>query len=397
MLRKIFFILIISVSGITFAQPRYLEFKSYQELKLLDSINVNENSQFVIKDKLTDWSHNFNDVSYIMAIYEDVSFSGGTTKFSKNLGGYEYDHGNLITYQTPIGTIQPNVLPGNNPGDYVIETTASLNQIGKYYYVAIIKGKSERGNYFEDAGYWIVTCNLQTVKSSLEAFNILKEYHYGEDVSFSFSVDGFDNLKEYSYRIFEGDGKKEIFSGLGSYISLDFLTQNPAKVGKSFVIEGYYSGRILKFFNPQISAIDSTVWGFKLVKPDNFQEKTLWTPENEFQNLDNNDVVDALDMNQGNSRQFRFNYYTKLKNKDLVILPEMKDLVVKSVPSDFLSRISQNYKIYPDGLYQVLEIIPNQTFLESIPGDEVRKVSIEIDFTTQFGDSKRLKYEAFVF
>ena len=242
-----------------------------------------------------------------------------------------------------------------------------------------------------------MTCNLQTVKTSLDAFKVLNKYYYGEPLNFNFAVDGFDNLKEYSYRVYEGDSKKEIYSGIGSYISLDFLTSNPDMVGKTFEVEGYYTGRILRFFNPQKSAVDSSVWAFQLVKPENFQVKSKWMTDKDFSKLEIDDVVDAIDMNEDNARQFKFTYYSPTAKTDLVVIPDMKNLNVTSDPPNFLSYASKNYKTYKDGLWQVLEIIPNQAFFENMKGNEVKKVSLNISFTTQFGEKKNLKFDAYVF
>ncbi len=391
-------VFITGFATVILAQPRNIQFQKYQSIKLLDSLKVDENAKFVLKDRFTNWSHKFDDISYMMVIYEKllITASGGYS-FSNQLGGFEYDRGQLINYTSSVGTVQPVVLPGVNPGDYNVETTANLNKLGKFYFVAIIKGRTEKGNYDESAAYWVVNCTIKTLTTSLDAFNVLDKYYYGQPLCFNFAVQGYDNLKEYSYRVSEGDKKKEIFAGIGSYVSLNFLTENPEMVGKTFVVEGYYTGKVLRFFNPQKSAIDSSVWAFKLVKPDKFQVKSTWMADDEFKKLEIDDVVDALDINEENSRQFKFNYYSAADKTDLVVMPEMKNVKVTSDPPNFLAFGTRDYKIYKEGLWQVLEIIPNQQFFENMKDNEVKKVSLNISFTTQFGEKKIYKFDAYLF
>jgi hypothetical protein len=391
-------VIVFIISDLIPAQPRSMEFRRYQDLKLLDSIKVDESAQFVLKDNFTNWTHNFDDLSYMMVIYKNInSPSEGMHIFSDEAGGYEYDRGQYIKFTSDLATFQPKVTRGVNPGDYSIETTGSVNKLGKYYFVAVVKGKDEAGNYNESAAYWIVTCNIKMVETSIKSFNIMNQYRFGESVSFNFAVDGYNNLKEYSYRIYEGSNKQEIFAGLGSYVSLDFITNNPINVDKSFLVEGYYSGKILKYYNPQKSIIDSTSWSFKLLKPEKFEAKTKWMSQSDFNNLRSTDVVDALDMNENDSRQFKFAYYTPGDKSDLVIAPELKDVRLSCEPADFVTIISQSYKVYKEGLWQVLEITPNSVFLSNIKKDQVKKVSIEISFTTQFNEQKKLKFAAYVF
>jgi hypothetical protein len=209
------------------------------------------------------------------------------------------------------------------------------------------------------------------------------------------SGEGMDKLSNYYFRIFEDN--KEIYSGLGSYINLGVITKNTAMVNRSFRIEGYYGGRIVSFFNPELPGIDSTIWNFKLLPPKRFESSTSWLTEEEFNNLAKDDIIDAIDMGLTENRKFSFMYYAPTDNGAIVSLPELRNLTVTSSPPDFLASSSNKYRSYTDGIWQVIELNVNSRFLSNISDNATKKIIIQISFTTQFGEQKDLTYVGFVF
>jgi len=162
-------------------------------------------------------------------------------------------------------------------------------------------------------------------------------------------------------------------------------------------VEGYYGGQIITYFNPALPGTDSTVWNFRLLPPSNFKVSSSWLTDVDFNRLGKNDIVDALDMSQSKNRQLRFVYYTNEEGSAIVTIPEFKNLIVTSDPPDFLMGSSNNYRIYNEDLGKVIELNVNPAFLKKISENSTRKVTINIRFTTQFGENKNLTYIGFVF
>jgi len=399
-MKKTFLILIIILtSGIVIlAQDSQLSFNASNPIKFLDTVNVFVGEQFEIRDKLSDWSRNFADLNYAMGIYLDMSDMGNRrVSFSRNVGGFQYLRGSISYSNTNNIDIRSNVQTGVNPGDYDVIMKGNIISSGIYYFVGVIKGKSEQGRYYEDAGYWVVNCAPRSQNKMLNNMALKDIYYYGESASLDFSIanSGMDRLSNYYFRIFEEN--KEIYSGTSSYVNLDIITKNAALVNKSFKIEGYYGGKVATYFNPSIPGTDSTVWHFRLLPPQNFEINTTWLSEEDFNRLGKNDFVDALDMSLLKNRKIEFTYYTHIDEGAIVTIPEFKNLLVTATPPDFLIGSSNNYRIYDDDLGKVIELNVDPAFLKKISENSTRKVTLNIRFTTQFGENKNLTFIGFVF
>lgn len=385
-------------SIVVFSQASRVTFGLGKPIELLDTINVFVGESFEIKDKLSDWSTNFGDLTYTLGVYLDkIDAGNGRVTFDRNIGGLEYYRGKL-TYSNLQGmTLKSNVEKGVNPGDYEVQLSLDIKSAGVYYFVALVKGKSERGNYFESAGYWVVNCTPRAQKELTHDINLKDTYYYGESVylDFSLSGEGMDKISNYYFRIFESG--KAIYSGLGSYINLGVITKNTAMVNRSFRVEGYYGGSIIQFFNPSLPGADSTVWNFKLLPPKSFESLTNWLDEEGFNNLSKNDVIDALDMQMIENRKFKFMYYSPIENGAIVTLPELRNLTVTASPPEFLVGSSNKYRAYDDGIWKVIELNVNSKYLSSISDNATRKITLHIKFTTQFGDKKDITYVGYVF
>lgn len=391
-------LLMLSASTLLFSQASRVTFGLGNPIEVLDTINVFVGEHFDIKDKLSDWSHNFGDLTYTLGVYLDKLDTGnGRTTFERNIGGLEYFRGQL-TYSDVQGIdLKSNVEKGVNLGDYEVQLSLEISSAGVYYFVGVIKGNSEQGRYFENAGYWIVNCTPRARRELKHEIKLKETYYYGENVylDFSLSGEGMDKISNYYFRIFESN--KEIYSGLGSYINLGVITTNTSMVNRSFRIEGYYGGRIIQFFNPSLPGPDSTVWNFKLLSPQKFDFLTNWLSKEEFNNLSENDVIDALDMHEVENRKFKFMYYSNLENGAIVTQPELRNLTVTASPPDFLSGSSNKYRAYDDGIWKVIELNVNSRFLSNISDNATTKVEIHITYTTQFGDYKDITYIGYVF
>jgi len=391
-------IIILFSSTVLFSQASKLTFGLGNPINVLDTINVFVGEHFEIKDKLSDWSHNFGELTYTLGVYLDKLDAGnGRITFERNIGGLEYFRGR-ITYSNVQGiTLKSNVEKGVNIGDYEVQLALDINSAGVYYFVGIIKGKSEQGNYYENAGYWVVNCTPRAQRELTHDINLKDSYYYGESVylDFSLSGEGMNNISNYYFRIFESD--KEIYSGLGSYINLGVITKNTSMVNRSFRIEGYYGGRIIQFFNPSLPGPDSTVWNFKLLPPKKFDFQTNWISEDEYNNLSEKDIIDALDMHLIENKKFKFTYYSPIDNGAIVTQPELRNLTVTASPPDFLSGSSNKYRAYDDGIWKVIELNVNSRFLSDISENATTKIEVHIAYTTQFGDQKNITYVGYVF
>ena len=76
---------------IVFSQASSVTFGLGKPIVVLDTINVFVGKHFEIKDKLSDWSHNFGDLTYTLGVYLD-KIDGGNERitFERNIGGLEY-------------------------------------------------------------------------------------------------------------------------------------------------------------------------------------------------------------------------------------------------------------------------------------------------------------------
>ncbi|GAB4297819.1 MAG: hypothetical protein Kow0098_22500 [Ignavibacteriaceae bacterium] len=391
----IFVVCLFSIQS--FSQKEIISFGSDNPVHLLDSISAVAEVDFRINDRLSDWSDNFSDIIYSIGIYKDKKIIQGGISFSGFMGGYTITN-NIPDYElfTDI-SLTADVHEGTNPGDYTIETLARIATPGTYYFVGTIKGLSEHKRYFEEAGYWVVNC-LPKAQNRLMTNLILKDkYYYGEKIAFDFSVSGIDmNLQSaYHYKVFQ-EGEL-IYSGSGSFVNLDYITNNPELVNKRFSVVGYYSGKLIHFFNPQIPGPDSTIWEFQLLPPAELKTETRWMTSDEFGMLGEYDLIDALDMHKINNRIFSFTYLTAFNNTGLVTLPELKNIEIYSEPSEFLMSSSENYLIRKINLERQIELKINPVFINSIAEDETRRIDLFIKFETQFGEKKEFHFIGFVF
>ncbi len=399
-MKKILIFLIITTisTTITLAQGNQQSFNASHPVEFLDTVNVFVGEKFEIRDKLSDWSPNFADINYIMGIYLDKSETGNQqVTFSRNIGGFEYQRGSISYSNSNAIDVRSNVQTGANPGDYDVILSGNIISSGIYYFVGVIKGKSEQGRYYEDAGYWVVNCAPRSQNKMMNNLQLKDIYYYGESASLDFSIanSGMDRLSNYYFRVYEENN--EIYSGTSSYINLDIITKNPSLVNKSFRIEGYYGGKIATYFNPSIPGTDSTIWHFRLLPPQNFDVNTNWLTEEEFNSLGKSDFVDALDMSLLKNRKIKFTYYTHEAEGALVTIPEFKNLLVTANPPNFLIGSSNNYRIYDDDFGKVIELNVDPAFLRKIPETSTRKVTLNIRFTTQFGENKSYTFIGFVF
>jgi hypothetical protein len=386
------------ISTVALSQASRITFGLGKPIEVLDTIIVFVGEHFEIKDKLSDWSHNFGDLTYTLDVYLDkIDGGNGRITFERNIGGLEYYRGELSYSNLQGMTLKSNVEKGVNLGDYEVQLSLDINAAGVYYFIGLIKGKSEQGSYFENAGYWVVSCTPRARKELKHEISLKDTYYYGESVflDFSLSGEGMDNISNYYFRIFESDN--EIYSGLGSYINLGVITKNTAMVNRSFRIEGYYGGRIIQFYNPSIPGADSTIWNFKLLPPKSFEDQISWLSEEEFNSLSENDVIDAIDMHVIENRKLKFMYYSPIESGAIVTQPELRKLTVTASPPEFLVGSSNKYRAYNDGIWKVIELNVNSRFLSSISDNTTTKITLHIKFTTQFGDQKNLTYVGYVF
>ena len=146
-------LILFAAGNLSFAQQYELSFDASNPVTLLDTINVFVGDQFEIKDKLSDWSSNFADINYSLGVFLEKNDDGnGNITFIQNIGGFEYKRSDLSYFRSTVLSLKSNVIPGVNPGDYDVIISASINSPGTYYFVGVIKGRSEHGGYFEEIG-----------------------------------------------------------------------------------------------------------------------------------------------------------------------------------------------------------------------------------------------------
>ena len=388
------------------AQPDELRFGRQNSIQVLDTIIVFAKENFDIQDRLSDWSNNFGDIEYTISIFNIIEQIGETyISFSNYVGGLQYSNGQVNYFSSQDVTLKSNVERGINPGDYDVRMDITIRQPGVFYVVGEIKGKSERGIYFEDAGYWVINCiaraeNRLTYDFSIKRsydFEEVATYRFGESISFDFSISGarMNNLSSYHFKVY---GEENIIhSGLGSYINLDFITKNSEMVNKTFTIEGLYSGKLIRFFNPSIPGPDSTYWRFELLPPEKLEVRTNWIQLEEFEMMSERDVIDAFDLRLIENRKFLFTWLTNQEVGAMITRPKLINVTVTCEPENLLRSNSPTFRLYEEDFWQVIEINVDPAFINRIAEDEIEKVVVNIKFQTQFGDQKSMSFVGMVF
>jgi hypothetical protein len=400
------FLFCLSCVVVSIAQPNELYFKGESSIQVLDTIIVFSKESFDIQDRLYDWSSNFNDIDYTISVFSILEhFGKSDLRFSNFIGGFQRRFGQQKDFTSAELNVKSKVERGGNPGDYLVNMDFTISPPGVFYVVGVIKGKSERGAHFENAGYWVINCvaraenrlsNDFSIKRTYD-FNSTATYRYGESIAFDFSISGarMNNLSSYHYKIYEDE--HEIFAGIGSYINLDFITKNPAMINHTFNVKGLYSGQLIKFFNPSIPGPDSTYWRFKLLPPEKLEIKTNWISKDKFDLLGDKDVIDAIDLRLIENRKFSFAWLTNQGDGAMITRPKLIDITVSSEPNDLLRSDSQTFTTYEEDYWQVIELNVNPAFINRIANDEIKKVTITLKFQTMFGEQKSLAFVGVVF
>jgi len=390
----------------SFAQPDELRFEGQNTIQVLDTIIVFAKESFDIQDRLSDWSNNFADIEYTVSIFNIIEQIGESyIGFSNYVGGLQYSSGQVNYFSSEDVALKSNVDRGINPGDYEIRMDIVIRQPGVFYVVGEIKGKSERGIYFEDAGYWVVNCiaraeNRLTYDFSIKRsydFEEIVTYRFEESISFDFSISGarMNNLSSYHFKIYEGENL--IHSGLGSYINLDFITKNSEMVNKTFTVEGLYSGDVIRFFNPSLPGPDSTYWRFELLPPEKLEIRSNWVSLEEFEMMSERDVIDAFDLRLIENRKFSLAWLTNQVGGAMITRPKLINIEVTCEPEGLLRNNSPAFRLYEEDYWQVIEINVDPAFINRIAVDEIEKVVVNIKFQTQFGDQKSMSFVGIVF
>lgn len=390
----------------SFAQPDELRFGGQKTIQVLDTIIVFAKESFDIQDRLSDWSNNFADIEYTVSIFNIIEQTGESyIGFSNYLGGLQYSNGQANYSASQDVNMKSNVEKGINPGDYEVTMDITIRQPGVFYVVGEIKGKGERGIYFEDAGYWVINCiaraeNRLTYDFSIKRsydFEEVATYRFGESISFDFSISGarMNNLSSYHFKVYGEEGT--IHSGLGSYINLDFITKNSEMVNKTFTVEGLYSGKLIRFFNPSIPGPDSTYWRFELLPPEKLEIRTNWIQLEVFELMSERDVIDAFDLRLIENRKFSFTWLTNQEGGAIITRPKLKNVTVASEPEDLLRSTASTFRIYEEDYWQVIEINVDPAFINRIAADEIEEVIVNIKFETQFGEQESMSFVGLVF
>jgi len=390
----------------SFAQQDELRFEGQNTIQVLDTIIVFAKESFDIQDRLSDWSNNFADIEYTVSIFNIIEQIGESyIGFSNYVGGLQYSSGQVNYFSSEDVALKSNVDRGINPGDYDIRMDIVIRQPGIFYVVGEIKGKSERGIYFEDAGYWVVNCiaraeNRLTYDFSIKRsydFEEIVTYRFEESISFDFSISGarMNNLSSYHFKIYEGENL--IHSGLGSYINLDFITKNSEMVNKTFTVEGLYSGDVIRFFNPSLPGPDSTYWRFELLPPEKLEIRSNWVSLEEFEMMSERDVIDAFDLRLIENRKFSLAWLTNQVGGAMITRPKLINIEVTCEPEGLLRNNSPAFRLYEEDYWQVIEINVDPAFINRIAVDEIEKVVVNIKFQTQFGDQKSMSFVGIVF
>jgi hypothetical protein len=400
------FILSLLFVMLSFGQTNEIRFEGNESIRVLDTIIVFAKENFDIQDRLYDWSSNFSDIHYSISVFSILEQIGESDlRFTNYIGGLQYLGGQVKYYESEDVKMRSNVERGRNPGDYEVNIDINILPPGVFYVVGEIKGKSERGTSFQDAGYWVVNCIARAENRLTNDFSIkrtydfedIATYRFGESLAFDFSISGarMNSLSSYHFKVF--DEEKELYSGLGSYINLDFITKNPAMVNKIFTVEGLYSGKLIKFFNPSIPGPDSTYWKFRLLPPEKLDIKTNWIPLEKFELMSDKDVIDAIDLRLPENRKFSFAWITNLKDGALITRPDLTSITVSSEPGDLLRSNSPPFRSYEEDYWHVIDINVNPAFVNSIAENKIEQVKVSIKFQTKFGEEKSLDFVGIVF
>ena len=190
-----------------------MRFEGNESIRVLDTIIVFAKENFDIQDRLYDWSSNFNDIQYTISVFNILEQIGESDiRFTNYIGGLQYLGEQVEYFGSEDISLRSNVERGSNPGDYEVNMDINISPPGIFYVVGVIRGKSERGVSFQDAGYWVINCIARAENRLTNDFSIKRTYDFGEiatyrfaeSLAFDFSISGarMNSLSSYHFKIF---------------------------------------------------------------------------------------------------------------------------------------------------------------------------------------------------
>jgi len=327
-----------------------------------DTLKVTAGTSFTIRDLIFNWSQDPTRLSCRVEI--DPKFPEG----SKDAG--------------KCSIIKVSAA---KPGVYLTRIVARLEKPGVYYLIRTVVGPGLLTDRIDTVSYyWVIHAVYPVLNPNLDS-----TYYFGEPGYFDFGT-GHDTLGSFSYEVVD-ENSVVVLKGRGSVVSLDSITGVEKHVGRTFTIRGLREGQVFRYQDALTSRIDSSVWQFRLLKPQTLtQFASAWAEEDE---PERRPILFIDPSRDPFTCRFRFIYYSEKKNSFILKTPAISNLRVQSKPPDFLSNPAFNLR--PTSLGAIVEVKPNLPFLQSLPGGQARLVEIEMEFDTQFEHLSK-KFRAFV-
>ncbi|KAB2909252.1 MAG: hypothetical protein LC102_00650 [Ignavibacteriales bacterium] len=258
----------------------------------------------------------------------------------------------------------------------------TFKEPGKYYLKFGINVTGEANKALVVDKYYLINVTYPTIAAPV---SIRNSYFFSENPAFSFAVNEYTNQDKYSFKIFDGGSVVE--QGVGSFVNLSKILNDPQNVGKVFKVEGYYNNDKMTYIDPTSNSTQSASWEFTVQKPglgDFCGWAVLSDKEAE------NEVPWYISVDNQAARQFLFGYFGNTENGFVFAAPKFNQLRVTSEPDNFVQSVSQAKR----GLFPVVEIVVNPAFLDAMDFGEDQEIRLTIQFTTQFGEKVVKKYRA---
>jgi hypothetical protein len=262
---------------------------------------------------------------------------------------------------------------------------AMFKKPGTYIIKSSYQGKAETGQASVDRFYKI-TVDYPTFASVKDLDSI---YYIGERGLFSIAVNEFNDIRKYSYKVFEIDKngtKIEMFSGSGPTIDMGEIIQLK-NLNKTIQIEGYYDNNIYEYYNHN-KIIKSSIWNFIVSPIPDLVEFNTWD-DTEKENC----VLDLATTTFFNPLTFYYMYAASKDVNFIAVTPECNDLVLDATPNNFLAGEPE---VSTSGVFLTIKLNVNPKFISAIGSQRAQNVSLNIKFRTQFGDFEKT-YKAKVF
>jgi len=305
----------------------------------------------------------------------------------------------VLIYDQGLRTVlgRGNVTMSGRGAKQIAVTSVHFDSAGTFAVVRRIDGiGANDGVRHRYAFYWLVTAHWPVIPTEPDSV-----YYYGESAIFSFAA-GHVDQRAYSYQILR-DGES-VLGGEGAVVPLDQLWRGKLDGLGEFQVRGYFRGSPFIYADSTRKVLRRSAWTIRVEVPAQRELLSLWWDSTRYEERKLAGAPPALDLAAQSSflnpLQFRFAASGPFYEGLYLIPAAISRIEVTATPAAFLPadparavRVSSE----TNGLWQVIELQPLETFLERTPPDAPAEVTLRFRITDQFGRVTQRMYKSRVY